>query len=161
MRPFLPLLFLLLWVPAARGEETHASFHLEEEEERRGNLLDLVFGSVPPMPTERGILIIDAFDDGNGNGLRDAGERDLAEEIVCQVDDIRYTVPAFIPGLAHAGSYTVACAGDRYRPAVEHDSVFVRRRGEIIELDLPCSPSRPAPAAQPAGTSHQPSKRGK
>jgi hypothetical protein len=133
----LPVIFLLAGTPVS-GAEIHENFNVEGHRIEKENLLDLVFGSPPPMATERGILIIDAFHDLNGNGRRDADEGDLDEGVFCLVDDIEYAVPAFIPGLAYDGSYKVLCAGDRYRPTVSKENVFVRQRGQIITLDLPC-----------------------
>ena len=150
------LLLFVLSAPPARGGESHEEFNLEKGRIREDSLLDLIFGSVPPMPTQRGILIIDAFNDSNGNSRRDAGEDDLRREIFCLVDDIEYDVPAFIPGLDLDGSYRVLCAGDRFRPNVSEENVFIRSRGEIIQLDLPCTP-----LLQATGSSHHPSTSGK
>lgn len=146
----------LLPVPLSQAAESTEEFNLEKGRIREGNFLNLIFGSAPPMPTQRGILIIDAFHDRNGNGRREADEDDLKQEVFCLVDDIEYDVPAFIPGLDLDGSYRVLCAGDRFRPKVSQENVFVRRRGEIIQLDLPCTP-----LPHSTGSSHQPSTSGK
>lgn len=146
----------LLPAPSAPAAESQEEFNLEKGRIKEENILNLIFGSAPPMPTQRGILIIDAFHDRNGNGRRDADEDDLDQEVFCLVDDVEYTVPAFIPGLDLEGSYQVLCAGDDFRPEVSAENVFVRRRGEIIRLDLACSP-----LYQSTDNSHQPSSSGK
>lgn len=146
----------ILSAPSARAAESHEEFNLEKGRVGKENLFNLIFGSVPSMPTERGILVIDAFHDRNGNGQRDADEDDLSQEVFCLVDDVEYLVPAFIPGLALDGSYQVLCAGDRFRPDVSEKNIFIRSRGEIIQLDIPCSPM-----SQSTGSSHQPSTSGK
>jgi hypothetical protein len=147
---------LFLCPPLAGAAEAQEEFNLEKGRIKEENILNLIFGSAPAMPTQRGILIIDAFHDSNGNGRREEGEEDLRQEIFCLVDDIEYDVPAFIPGLDLDGSYRVLCAGDDFQPNVSEKNVFVRRRGEIIRLDLPCS-SLP----HSTGSSHQPSTSGK
>ena len=168
MRRTLPRYGVMIWLagllaglcllPASQAlsAETQEEFNLEKSRIKEDNILNLIFGSAPPMPTQRGILIIDAFHDSNGNGLREAGEEDLRQEIFCLVDDIEYDVPAFIPGLDLDGSYRVLCAGDDFQPKASEKNVFVRRRGEIIRLDLPCNP-----LPHSTGSSHQPSTSGK
>jgi len=113
-------------------------FNLDRNRAPEENLLSLIFGSPPPMATERGILLIDAFLDDNGNGQRDPGEEDLAGKISCRLDGIDYTVPAFIPGLKYEGSYQLACSGASFEPDLTQPDLFVGQRGEIIRIDIPC-----------------------
>lgn len=124
--------------PSVSAAETQTEFNLRENAGRKGNLFNLIFGPVPPLATERGILLLDAYHDRNGNGRRDAGEDDLDREIFCLVDDIEYDVPAFIPGLAYRGSYRILCAGDRYAPAITREDLFIERHGQIVRIDIPC-----------------------
>jgi hypothetical protein len=135
-------LFVFCLYPAvARGDsatETHTEFNVQKDIEKRGNIFDLVFGSAPPLATQRGILLIDAYFDKNDNGRRDLGEDSLSKEIFCLVDDIEYNVPAFIPGLAYRGSYKILCAGERYVPAIKKEELFIERRGQILRVDIPC-----------------------
>jgi hypothetical protein len=118
--------------------ETHTEFNVREDIEKRGNIFDLVFGSPPPLATQRGILLIDSFFDKNDNGRRDDGENELHQEIFCLVDDIEYTVPAFIPGLDYRGNYKILCAGERYEPAIRREDLYIERRGQIVKVDIPC-----------------------
>lgn len=134
---------VLLWLsPAATGsvsaDETHTEFNVRKDSEKKGNIFELVFGSAPPLATQRGTLLIDAYFDTNDNGSRDPGESALNQEIFCLVDDIEYNVPAFIPGLAYRGSYKILCAGERYEPAIKREDLFIERRGQIIRVDIPC-----------------------
>jgi len=142
--PFL-LLFALLAAPALAADEPASerppeSLDIHEDLNRKETILDLVFGSSPQPPTEKGTLVLDAFDDKNGNGRRDADEPALVKQIVCTVDKIDYPVPAFIPGLDYNGRYEVRCSGERWLPKVPDDSIFIERRGAVIEIDLPCQP---------------------
>lgn len=143
----LPILLLttLLTAPAFAADETPAerppeSLDIHEDAGRKETILDLVFGSTPAPPTEKGTLVVDAFDDKNGNGKRDTDEPALVKEIVCTVDKINYPVPAFIPGLDYNGRYEVRCSGERWQPKVPEDNIFIERRGAVIEIDLPCRP---------------------
>lgn len=134
--------FVFCLFPAVAGyvsaAETHTEFNVRKEIEKSGNIFDLVFGSAPPLATQRGILLIDAYFDKNDNGSRDPGEDGLNKEIFCLVDDIEYDVPAFIPGLAYRGSYKILCAGERYVPAIKKNELFIDRRGQILRVDIPC-----------------------
>jgi len=139
--------------PAVAGSETHSEFNLKEEDEvklpGRGNLVNLIFGSPPPRASERGILVIDAYHDRNGDGRRNPGEEELQHEVFCLVDKIEYDVPAFIPALAFQGNFKVLCAGERFEPALTKKEVFIERRGEIVHLDIPCSPVSASAVAPP------------
>jgi len=136
-------------VSVAAAAETHTEFNLGRDIGKQGNILDLIFGSPPPIATERGLLLIDAFFDRNGNDQRDPGEETLDREIFCLVDGIEYDVPAFIPGLAFRGNYRMLCAGERFAPSISKMDLFVGQRGQILRLDIPCRraslPSSPPP----------------
>ena len=137
--PLLLLIFLTVAALPARGaEKVHQEFKLDQKPGTKGNIFNLFFGSPPPMPTDRGTLIIDAFLDRNGNKKRDIGERVLQKEISCRVDGIDYPVPAFIPGLKYNGSYQVDCTGSRYHPLRQTRDILIGERGQIIEIDLAC-----------------------
>lgn len=135
-------LFVFCLFPKVAGgvsaAETYTEFNVRKDIEKKGNIFDLVFGSPPPLATQRGILLIDAYFDKNENGRRDPGEDDLNQEIFCLVDDIEYNVPAFIPGLSYRGSYKILCAGESYVPAIKREDLFIERRGQILRVDIPC-----------------------
>lgn len=145
---FLLLLSLLLllgpWAAPCRGAETHTELNKQQQAPpRKGNLFDLFFGSAPPMPTQRGILIVDAFLDSNGNHKRDAGEEDLSGKVDCEMDKVNYPLPAFIPGLSIGKDYTLACKGKEFVPDGAPADVFIERRGQIVHLDIPFRPAPP------------------
>ncbi len=136
-------IFLLCWLPVAplAGAATDTAgeeFRLGHERHKRGNILDLLFGSAPPLPTERGKIIIYAFHDANGNNQRDPEERELHEKISCTLDEIAYLVPAYIPGLDLSAGYSLDCEGEEYLPLLMESQIFIERRGQIIRIDLPC-----------------------
>ncbi len=123
-------------------------FGIKEKPARKETILDLIFGSTPGMPTERGILVIDAFEDLNRDGKRTDNEPALRNEIVCQIDKIDYTVPAFIPGLDYNNRYEVRCSGQNYYPTMPDKEILIEHRGHVIEIDLPCRKNdSPAPGA--------------
>ncbi len=135
----LAVAFLIL-VPSvvAAEENTHSDFNLEERVRKRGNILDIIFGTPPPMPTERGKVIIHAFYDRNEDGKRDAGEEALSDGITCTVDGITYSLPAFVPGLKLDQRFEVTCSGETLQPQLTEKNVFFGRRGEIVRLLVPC-----------------------
>jgi hypothetical protein len=120
---------------ADSGEE---GFRIGHEPRKRGNILDLIFDTAPPLPTERGTIIIYAFHDENGNNMRDPGERELTGKIRCTLNEITYQVPAFIPGLNLNDSHELECEGDDYLPLLMDSMLFIEHRGQIIRIDLPC-----------------------
>jgi hypothetical protein len=130
------LLLLLLVVPA--GAATTGEYNLNRNRAPEQNLLNLIFGSAPPLATQRGILVIDAFVDLNGNGQRDPGEPDLPGQLSCALDGKDYSVPAFIPGLKYEGTYQLNCQGPSFQPDLPKHDLFIAQRGEIIRIDLPC-----------------------
>lgn len=121
------------WAEKAAGE-----FNIKQEGIKKDNIFNLFFGGAPLMPTENGILIIDAFLDENGNQQWDAGEPALEKALVCTLDDIEYPVPAFIPGLKNGDNYFLKCSGEDYHPTIEKKNVFIKKRGEIIKIEVPC-----------------------
>lgn len=112
-------------------------FHIEHQPKKRGNILDLIFDTAPPLPTERGTIIIYAFHDKNGNNVRDPGEPELIGKIRCTLNEITYQVPAFIPGLNLNDSHELECEGDGYLPLLMESMIFIEHRGQIIRIDLP------------------------
>lgn len=120
-------------------------YEITEERPGKESIFDITFGSPPPLATERGILIIDAYNDLNNNQLQDANELPLAEEITCRLGGIDYRVPAFIPGLAYNDSYSVTCSGQTYQPTKEQPEVFIEKRGQVIRLNIPCRTLLAAP----------------
>ncbi len=144
-------LLVSLMAGPALATEKHAEFNVEKnrEDRHKGNILNLFFGGPPPMASERGILVIDAFWDLNGNTLRDPGEKPLDREVFCLVDDVEYLVPAFIPGLRYDDGYKILCSGDSFKPAITKKQIFVKRRGQVFRLDLPCEKSDQYLAGRP------------
>jgi hypothetical protein len=141
LRGFLPLFAVGALVVPVAAEETKApetQYRMYDREIPKENLFDITFGSPPPLATERGILIIDAYLDVNGNQRRDPEDTDLVKEITCHVGELDYPVPAFIPGLAYNETHAVNCSGERFQPSLTEKDVFVERRGQVIRVDLPC-----------------------
>ncbi|TYP00343.1 hypothetical protein EDC39_101510 [Geothermobacter ehrlichii] len=138
-----PCLLVMLSVGALHAEgTTEASVNMRKQlpaREPEESILDLTFGSPPPLATERGILIIDAFFDRNGNGRHDPDEDELTDKITCSLDGIDYSVPAFIPGLPYQETFELSCSGEQYTPRLDDSEIFVSKRGQILHLDLPCS----------------------
>ena len=126
--------------------KTPAHYELRDLRPRDESIFDITFGSPPPLATERGILIIDAYNDLNNNQMQDANELSLVEEISCRLGDIDYRVPAFIPGLAYNDSYSISCSGQAYQPTQDQPEVLIEKRGQIIRLNLPCRTRQPVPA---------------
>ncbi len=114
----------------------------EEEREKKGNIFNMIFSSAPGMPTERGLLLINAFHDKNGNHVKDPGEEELRNEVACLVDGIQYRIPAFIPALRLHENYRVECttaeSSKSFAPETEETELFVQRRGQIFKIELPC-----------------------
>lgn len=135
-------LLALLVLPVAAKTTTAApppeNLDIHDEAPKKETILDLIFGSDVQMPTERGILVIDAFEDLNMNGVQDSGEPTLSNEISCNIDKVDYSVPAFIPGLDYNNRYKVRCSGERYALYSPPADVFIERRGHVIEISLPC-----------------------
>ncbi|ORJ53721.1 hypothetical protein [Geothermobacter hydrogeniphilus] len=126
---------------AAESVQENARFNVNKGDQGqapRESLLDLTFGSPRKLATERGILIIDAFFDADGDKQHGPDEDTLSGEIKCTLDDIDYSIPAFIPGLDYQETYELSCQGNRYIPEVNEDLVFIRKRGQVIQVDLPC-----------------------
>lgn len=132
----LAIVLILTGSPATAAPDTE--YNLDRNRAPQENLLSLIFGSAPPLATERGILVIDAFADLNGNGRRDPGEIDLSGLLRCSLDGIDYTIPAFIPGLKYEGNYKLSCQGASFQPDLAQPDLFIGRRGAIIRLDIPC-----------------------
>jgi len=127
----------LLNVAFAENEESE-QFGIKEQPVHRETVLDLIFGSTPRLPTERGILVIDAFEDLDNNGKKGEKEPELRNEIVCQVDNTDYKVPAFIPGLDYNNRYEIRCSGNNYYPTMPDKEILIEHRGHVIEIALPC-----------------------
>lgn len=135
------LLFALALPAAAKPTDEEAppeKLDIHDETPKKETILDLIFGSGASLPTERGILIIDAFEDLNRNGIQDVDEPILSNEISCQIDSVDYSIPAFIPGLDYNGRYKVRCSSENYSLYSPPKDVFIERRGHVIEISLPC-----------------------
>lgn len=122
----------------AEDERPAENLTIRDDQPKKETFLDLIFGSNVQLPTERGILIIDAFDDLNKNGVQEQNEPALKNLVTCDVDKISYTVPAFIPGLDYNNRYKVHCSSDTYLLYSPPGDVFIERRGHVIEINLPC-----------------------
>jgi hypothetical protein len=146
--------FFLSEIPAkAAGPQKKFNLDHEKPGSGSGNIFNLIFGSAPPMATEKGTLIIDAFEDSNSNGRKDEGEKNIDGGISCKVDGIDYTLPAFIPGLKYDNSYDVLCKGRDFIPELSKKNILIARRGEILKVVLPCRRVTPgSPADQPPDT---------
>jgi hypothetical protein len=111
---------------------------LRDESPKKETILDLILGGEAKLPTEHGILIIDAFEDLNKNGVQDYTEPILLNQVSCTIDEISYSVPAFIPGLNYNDRYTVHCSSENYSLYSAPKDIFIERRGHVIEISLPC-----------------------
>jgi hypothetical protein len=123
---------------SADADQTDTEFNIKKEGVQKDNIFNLFFGGAPVMPTEHGIVIIDAYLDKNNNRQWDADEKPLEKGVICILDDIEYPVPAFIPGLENGANYSLECSSTTYVPALKKKNVFIKKRGEIIKIDVPC-----------------------
>lgn len=123
---------------AASAAETHEEFNIKGGAVKKENLFNLFFGHVPMMPTQRGTVIIEAYHDRNDNQRRDEGEEKLDKAITCILDEVEYSIPAFIPGLENGMNYTILFEGGRFQPVVAQKDIFIKKRGQIIRIELPC-----------------------
>lgn len=132
-------MFMLPWTAGAAEQQTN--YKLREKDRGaapKESIFDLTFGSPRRMATERGILVIDAFFDSNGNLAYDPDEDMLNSDVSCKLDGINYPVPAFIPGLEYQETFELTCEGQRYSPQLTEDMVFIRKRGQVLKVSLPC-----------------------
>lgn len=141
------VLYLFLSGNPASAAQSQAEFNIKGGRVKKDNIFNIFFGRVPLMPTETGTIIIDAFWDKNGNGQRDEGEPSLDKGVVCVLDEIEYPVPAFIPGLENGMNYLLECSGVHLSESVKKKNIFIKRRGQIIKVDLPCRPPQPFQAS--------------
>lgn len=108
--------------------------------EKKGNILNIILDKSPELSTQRGTLVIEAFLDGNNNKIWDGNESDLKNEIVCTIDKVKYSVPAFIPALDYNARYEISCSGlSSFQPTIDQKNVLIARRGQIINMTIPCS----------------------
>lgn len=115
--------------------------------EKKGNILNIILDKSPQISTERGTLIIEAYIDENKNQRWDKNERYIKGEITCTLDKINYPVPAFIPALDYNARYKIICQGsDRYQPTKDQKNVLIARRGQIINMTIPCRQKTTQPA---------------
>jgi hypothetical protein len=129
--------------PVLAEDEAHEEFNIKGGAVKKENLFNLFFGHIPMMPTQRGTVIIEAFNDINGNQRRDEGEEKLNKVVTCIVDEVEYVLPAFIPGLDNGKNYTILFEGSQFQPSVAKKEVFIKKRGQIIRIDLPCHEGNP------------------
>lgn len=136
------LLTAILFLPATvASAEQQTRYNLREKDRGaapKESIFDLTFGSPRRMATERGILVIDAYFDTNGNLAHDPDEDVLSSDVTCKLDGINYTIPAFIPGLEYQETFELTCDGERYAPQMTEDMVFIRKRGQVLRINLPC-----------------------
>ena len=123
---------------SAWADEAGAEFNIKNEGVKKDNIFNLFFGGAPLMPTENGTVIIDAYLDLNDNQLWDTGEKPLDKVVICVLDDIEYPVPAFIPGLENGTNYLLKCTSTEYDTSIKKKNIFIKKRGEIIKIDVPC-----------------------
>jgi len=153
----------LIIYPSACKAEADETFSKEKPPQEGESVLDAVFGSAPPLPTQHGLLIIKAYNDDNNNRKRDKGESELTGDLFCLVDDVEYSVPAFIPGLEPGTPYPVLCAGEQFTPSKSKETVLFRYKGEIITLLIAGTPVEEdsTQSTSSIAISHHPSKSGK
>ncbi|MEA3464772.1 MAG: hypothetical protein U9R29_01925 [Thermodesulfobacteriota bacterium] len=109
--------------------------------EKKGNILNIILDKSPQVSTERGTLIVEAYYDKNNNQQWDNDEYDLKGEITCTLDNISYQIPAFIPALDYNARYKISCQGSKhYQPTKAQKNVLISRRGQIINMAIPCHP---------------------
>lgn len=133
------LLAVLLIVPTtALAAKSSEEFNVEGGAVKKENLFNLFFGGAPLMPTQRGTVILEAYHDKNDNQRRDSGEESLDQAVVCIVEEIVYPIPAFIPGLDNGMNYTFLFEGEDFQPSFKQREVFIKKRGQIIRIDVPC-----------------------
>lgn len=127
-------------------QPTQESFSQREAPplEKKGNILNIILDKAPSLSTERGTLVIEAFLDLNKNQQRDENEVDLYDVISCTLDDIDYAIPAFIPALDYNARYKLTCQGTaEFQPTVNQKNVLIARRGQIINMIIPCRATTP------------------
>jgi hypothetical protein len=133
------LLLALLLVPSTGwAAKSNTEFNVEGGAVKKENLFNLFFGGAPLMPTQHGTVIVEAYHDKNDNQLRDVGEESLDKVVVCIVEEIVYPVPAFIPGLDNGMNYIFLFEGEGFQPSIKKKNVFIKKRGQIIRIDVPC-----------------------
>lgn len=144
------LLLALLLIPtivsAQLPEERSVELRTDPKKAEE-NIVEVIIGTTPPLPTENGLLILRAFDDRNGDGKHDSNEDELENLLTCRIDDVEYALPAFIPGLKYNGNYQLTCTGETFTPSQPIADIFISQRGQIIKLDLACR-NTPPPAAE-------------
>ncbi|OQY18727.1 MAG: hypothetical protein B6I36_06225 [Desulfobacteraceae bacterium 4572_35.1] len=111
----------------------------KELREKKGNILNIILDKSPQISTTRGTLVVEAFYDGNDNKSWDGSDYELKDEVRCTVDDIEYSLPAFIPALDYNARYKISCVGSGdFQPTIEQKNVLVTRRGQVINMRIPC-----------------------
>jgi hypothetical protein len=131
---------------SAWADQAGAEFNIKNEGVNKDNIFNLIFGGAPLMPTENATVIIDAYLDENNNQQWDSGEKSLGNTVLCVLDEIEYALPAFIPGLENGTNYALKCTSNEYEPSLKQKNIFIKKRGEIIKIDVPCR----VPASQTA-----------
>ena len=153
-RLVLPMLLVaFLMAPASTwAAKSSEEFNVEGGAVKKENLFNLFFGAAPLMPTQHGTLIVEAYNDKNDNQQRDLGEESLDKAVVCIVEEITYPVPAFIPGLDNGMNYTLLFEGDKFQPSIKRKDVFIKKRGQIIRIEIPCRRATQQAAQQQIGS---------
>lgn len=127
---------------AVQAAETETELELKPEtppEERdKGNIFNYFFQGIPDMSTERGMLMVDAYWDRNGNSRQDKNESYIKNDIVCRLDNQDYPIPALIPALEYGRQYNLKCRGQQFTPKQKTHRIFIERRGQIINLKIAC-----------------------
>lgn len=135
------LLLCFILVPSSGWTaKSSEEFNVEGGAVKKENLFNLFFGGAPLMPTQHGTVIVEAYYDKNDNKLRDVGEESLDQAVICIVEEIVYPIPAFIPGLDNGMNYTILFEGEGFQPSIKQKNVFIKKRGQIIRIDVPCRP---------------------
>ncbi len=138
--PLILLLVFLLMPLSGWSAKSSEEFNVEGGSVKKENLFNLFFGGAPLMPTQHGTVIVEAYHDKNDNKLRDVGEESLDQAVICIIEEIVYPIPAFIPGLDNGMNYTILFEGEGFQPSIKKKDVFIKKRGQIIRIDVPCRP---------------------
>lgn len=129
----------------AKNDNTQAAtFQNKQIRPKKGNILDIILDKSPEISTQRGTLVIEAFIDSNNNKQWDDNEVSLKDVIICSLDKVDYSIPAFIPALDYNARYKISCQGSNgFQPTIDQKNVLIARRGQIINMTIPCRQNAP------------------
>lgn len=162
MKNIIPIIVVLLAIHlslplllAAQPPEERSVEIRTDPEKPKDTIVDVLIGTTPPMPTENGLLILRAYYDKDNNGKRGELDQELDNLLICEIDAIKYSLPAFIPGLMYNKNYSITCSGEDFMPSRPIPEVFIAKHGQIIKMDLPCRPYTPPSITEPSASPPQ------